>query len=56
MRPQDRELAQRIEKGLTSYDREIRPLPGIRNSVTRMGLIEQMLESVRRVTDTCVDC
>lgn len=49
MRPQDRDLAQRIEKGLISHDREVRSLPGIRNSVTRMGLIEQMLESVRRV-------
>lgn len=49
MRPRDRKLAQRLEAGLLSYDRDIRPLPGIRDSARRDAFLEQLLESIHRV-------
>ena len=45
----DRELAQGLEADLLSFDREKRSIPGIHNSTRRKVLIEQLLESVRRV-------
>ena len=47
--PWDRELAQGLEADLLSFDREKRSIPGIHNSTRRKVLIEQLLESVRRV-------
>lgn len=49
MRPRDRKLAQQLESRLLSFDREARPLPGIRDLFKREVFIEQLLESVRRV-------
>jgi hypothetical protein len=49
MRPRDRELAQRLEAGLLSFDGERRPLPGIHDPMTRSTLLEQLVESIRRV-------
>lgn len=49
MRPRDRDLAQRLSAGLCSFDRTVRPLPGIRDSVNREVFIEQLLESIHRV-------
>lgn len=50
MRPRDRELAQQLEAGLLSFDQQRLPLPGISDSKVREVLIEQLLESVHRVT------
>ena len=49
MRPRDRDLAERLTAGLRSFDREKRRLPGIRGSARHEALLEQLLESVRRV-------
>ncbi len=49
MRPRDRDLAGRLEAGLLLFDRENRPLPGIRNVARRASLLEQLLESIHRV-------
>lgn len=49
MRPGDRELAQKLETGLLSFHHEKQPLPGIADEVARQTLIEQLLESIRRV-------
>lgn len=50
MRPRDHTLAQQLEEGLISFSRENRPLPGIHTSANRTALIEQLLESIHRVT------
>jgi Alpha-glutamyl/putrescinyl thymine pyrophosphorylase clade 3 len=49
MRPYDQQLAENLETGLTSFDREKHTLVGIQDSVTREALIEQILESIHRV-------
>ena len=49
MRPKDRELAQNLDDGLSSFHRENHPLPGILDSSRRQTLIEQILDSVHRV-------
>lgn len=49
MRPRDRGRAQRLEGLLNSFDREVRPLPGIRNTANRRAFIEQLLESIHRI-------
>lgn len=49
MRPRDRQLAERLAAGLLAFDREKRPLPAIRDSATHEALIEQLVESIRRV-------
>lgn len=49
MRPRDSELARRLEEGLLSFDREKRPLLGLRDPIKREVLLEQLLESVHRV-------
>lgn len=50
MRPRDHTLAQQLEAGLISFSRGNRPLPGIHTSANRTTLIEQLLESIHRVT------
>ena len=50
MRPRDLQLAQQIEAGLLAFDRENRPLPGIAGPAERATLVEQMLESIHRVS------
>ena len=49
MRPADRELAQKIEEELRTFHRMNHPTPGICDSARRETLVEQMLESTRRV-------
>ena len=49
VRPRDQELAQRLEFGLCTFDKEKRPLYGIRDPVKRDVLVEQLLESIHRV-------
>jgi hypothetical protein len=48
VKPRDRSLGQRLEDGLTLFERERRPLPGIANPARRRTLIEQMIESIHR--------
>ena len=49
MRPRDRELAGRLNAALLRFDRERRPLPGIRDRANREAFLEQLLESIHRV-------
>lgn len=49
MRPQDRELAQKLDAGLRTYEQIERRLPGIRARARRETLLEQLVESIRRV-------
>jgi len=49
VRPRDQELAAHLVSSLLSFDREKRPLPGIRDAAPRVALLEQLLESIHRV-------
>jgi hypothetical protein len=49
VRPRDRELAQQLTASLGAFDREKRPLPGIRDAAKREAFLEQLLESIHRV-------
>ncbi len=49
MRPGDHKLAKQLEAGLLHFDQEIRQLPGIHDPSRREVLLEQMLESIRRI-------
>jgi len=49
MRPRNRDLARQLDSSLLAFDREKRPLPGIHDFAKRATLVEQLLESVRRV-------
>jgi hypothetical protein len=49
VRPRDRQLAERLEVGLLTFDRDIRPLPGISAATNRAAFLEQILESIHRV-------
>jgi hypothetical protein len=49
VRPRDRELARRLDAGLTRFDRKNRPLPGVRDPLNREVFVEQLLESIHRV-------
>jgi len=49
VRPGDRRLAKRLEAGLLRFSRNERSLTGIRASAKRGVLLEQLVESVRRV-------
>ena len=50
MRPHDRTIAQHLEAGLLSFDQEKLPLPGIHDPIIRGVFLEQLLESIHRVT------
>jgi hypothetical protein len=49
VRPKDRERAQELDRKLARFDREVRPLPGVRDVTARRVLIEQLIESLRRI-------
>lgn len=49
IRPKDIQLAKQLEASLLSFDQKKRKLPGIHSSRNRKTLIEQLLESIRRV-------
>ena len=50
MRPRDRERSIEIDEALLSFHQEQHPLPGIEDQNRREALIEQMVESIRRVS------
>lgn len=50
MRPRNEQLARRLDAALSHHDGHGRPLPGIRPIENRMAFIEQLVESIRRVT------
>lgn len=50
MRPGDLESAERLDDGLRSFHADVRALPGITDPNVRSVLVEQMLESIRRVS------
>jgi hypothetical protein len=50
MRPLDRDRAKQLDKGLRSFARRVRGLPGIRARSRRTALIEQILDSIHRVS------
>src|SRR5439155_11497510 len=49
VRPRDQNLAQQLEARLLSFSRSRRSLPGIRAAAKRKVLLEQLVESIRRV-------
>lgn len=49
MRHQDYQLAQQLRHGLESYAQHIRPLAGVQNAAYCDALIEQFIESIRRI-------
>jgi alpha-glutamyl/putrescinyl thymine pyrophosphorylase-like protein len=49
LRARDRELAERLTAGLIAFDRDQRRLPGIHDAGRREALVEQLVESARRV-------
>lgn len=56
MRQRDRVLRAQLESSLLSIDREKRPLPAIRDSAQRQALLEQLIDSIRRVNFVKVLC
>jgi len=49
VRPKESSLAERLDAGLRTFDRQKRRLPGIRVTSNREAFIEQLVESIRRV-------
>lgn len=49
MRPSDQALAQTIQHGLVTFSQNIQPLPGISSAPSMNCLINQMIDSVRRI-------
>lgn len=49
MRPGESNLAQDLRSDLDAFSRNIRPLPGITNKANLEALVEQMVESIRRI-------
>ena len=49
MSSEDPQLARGLDAGLRSFDRKIRPLPGIRSPSNRESFLEQLVESIHRV-------
>lgn len=49
MRPRDQDLFRQLDAGLVLYDRDQRPLRGIRTPSRRSTFLEQLLESIHRV-------
>ena len=50
MRPRDQKFARQLDATLTQFDEERRLLPGIAELAERTAFIEQLVESVRRVS------
>jgi hypothetical protein len=49
MRPADQELAGRLVASLTDFDERVRPLPGIHDQINLECLVEQVIDSIRRI-------
>lgn len=50
MRARDRARGRELDAALVAFNRQSHPLPGINNSARREALVEQLIESIRRVT------
>jgi Alpha-glutamyl/putrescinyl thymine pyrophosphorylase clade 3 len=49
VRPSDQKRAKELETALVKFDSKVRPLPGVKNAQARSVLVEQMIDSLRRV-------
>jgi len=49
MRARDRSRGRELDTALVEFNRQIRPLPGINNPARREALVEQLIESIRRI-------
>ncbi len=49
MRPGDAARARKLTNALKSYASGVRPLPGVEDERSRAALVEQMIESIRRI-------
>ncbi|SRR6266496_377360 len=49
MRPRDRERGRKLDELLRIFSRDKHPLPGGRSTANRMALVEQTVESIRRI-------
>lgn len=49
VRPKDVEIAKRFDAALRNFDRDHYPLPGVAGAAERATLVEQILESARRI-------
>ena len=47
--PRDRGRAEQLDERLRAFDRERRPLPGIRSAAHRRAFVEQLRESIHRI-------
>lgn len=56
MRPNDRSLASELENKLDYFHAKRRPLPGFYNHIYRAPLLEQIVESIRRIRFISVLC
>jgi hypothetical protein len=50
VRPRERGRARELDARLRSFSKKIRPLPGIEASSNREAFVEQIIESIRRIT------
>jgi Alpha-glutamyl/putrescinyl thymine pyrophosphorylase clade 3 len=50
VRPRERGRARELDARLRSFGKKIRPLPGIEASSNREAFVEQIIESIRRIT------
>src|SRR6185437_3188200 len=49
VRPEDKDLAERLQAGLSSFDSQCRAIPGVKSSANRDVFVEQLIESLRRI-------
>jgi len=49
LRAADKKRARELEDALVEFGSQIRPLPGVRDSQTRSVLVEQLIDSLRRI-------
>ena len=49
MRPSDQKRAKELDAALVRFDSQVRPLPGIKDAKVRSVLVEQIIDSLRRV-------
>jgi hypothetical protein len=49
VRPKDQPRAKTINKALVAFDSVVKPLPGVKNEAARKVLVEQIIESLRRI-------
>ncbi len=49
MRPKDQLLAKQLESGLSAFS-QVHPLPGVEDTAHRTAFVEQLVDSIRRIT------